>query len=161
MCGKGIRMCDRKNEDGDAAVSRLRKPANNDAIAKPIFSLTFSDKILSNTAYCYLKNDRPLDAIKAFHDVTEATFRSTIGLAYAHFKAKQYESAYTSYESALEVLAKNDTEKSLILVALASMVYTFQGEDDAKSVLYQWYDKIQQHPPSHRSKVVINFYAYP
>lgn len=89
-------------------------------------------------AYCYLKNDRPSDAIKAFHDVTEATFRSTIGLAYAHFKAKQYENAYTSYENALEVLAKNDTEKSLILVAMASMVYTFQGEEDAKSVLYQW-----------------------
>lgn len=97
------------------------------------------DKILCNTAYCYLKNDRPLDAIKAFHGVTEATFRSTIGIAYAHFKAKQYESAYTSYESALEVLARDDTEKSLILVALASMVYTFQGEEDAKSVLYQWY----------------------
>lgn len=93
---------------------------------------------MCNTAYCYLKNDRPLDAINAFHDVTEATFRSTIGLAYSHFKAKKYEIAYTSYESALEALANNDMEKSLILVALASMVYTFQGEEDAKLVLYQW-----------------------
>lgn len=139
MCGQSIRNGDGKNENGDAAVSQLRKSKNVEPEARTKCSLIFSDKILCNTAYCYLKNDRPLDAIKAFHDVTEATFRSTIGIAYAHFKAKQYESAYSSYESALEVLAKDDTEKSLILVALASMVYTFQGEDDAKSVLYQWY----------------------
>lgn len=94
--------------------------------------------MLCNTANCYLKSNRPLDAVKAFHDVTEASFRSTIGLAYSHFKAKQYENSYTVYQSALDCFASSDTEKSLILVALSSMVYAFQGESDAKSVLFQW-----------------------
>lgn len=94
---------------------------------------------MCNLAFCYLQNNRPTDAIAAFHDVNGATFRSTIGLAYANFKAKNYEISYASYQSALEALARDDTEESLILVAMASMVYTFQGEEDAKSVLYQWY----------------------
>lgn len=94
--------------------------------------------MLSNLAYTYLKNDQPLEAVEAFNGVTEATFRSTIGLAYAHFKAKQYENSYSVYESALEWLATNDREKALILVAMSSMVYAFQGESDAKTVLFQW-----------------------
>lgn len=97
-----------------------------------------SDKMLSNLAYCLLKDNKPMEAVKAFENVTNATFGSTIGLAHSHFKAKQYEASYAVYESALDCLANNVTEKSLILVALASMVYAFQGENDAKSVLYQW-----------------------
>lgn len=89
-------------------------------------------------AYTFLKNNQPEEAVKAFHGVTEATFRSTIGLAYSHFKAKEYESSYAVYENALEWLANDDREKSLILVAMAQMVYAFQGENDAKSVLFQW-----------------------
>lgn len=144
---KAFEMATEKTKTVTQRWVTCENPRTLSSRAETIFSLIFSDKILCNTAYCYLKNDRPLDAIKAFHDVTEATFRSTIGIAYAHFKAKQYESAYSSYESALEVLAKDDMEKSLILVALASMVYTFQGEDDAKSVLYQWY--VNSALPSH------------
>lgn len=94
--------------------------------------------MLCNLAYDLLKENKPEEAVKAFENVTEATFRSTIGLAHSHFKAKQYQNSYEVYESALELLAKSDTEKSLILVALASMVYAFQGENDAKSVLFQW-----------------------
>lgn len=94
--------------------------------------------MLCNAAYCYLKSDLPLAAVEAFNKVSGATFRSTIGLAYAYYKAKQYENSYTIYESALELLAKNDQEKALILVALSSMVYAFQGDADAKGVLYQW-----------------------
>lgn len=94
--------------------------------------------MLCNKAYCYLKSDEPQKAVQAFHDVAEATFRSTIGLAYSHFKAKQYEESYAVYENALELLANNDTEKSLILVALSSMVYAFQGDNEAKAVLFQW-----------------------
>lgn len=103
------------------------------------FPFHFRDKMLCNAAYCYLKMGQPLEAVNIFNKVTEATFRSTIGLAYANYRAKQYENSYTVYESALEYLAKNDQEKALILVALASMVYAFQGDSDAKSVLYQWY----------------------
>lgn len=94
--------------------------------------------MLCNLAYGLLKDGKPVEAVKAFENVTDATFRSTIGLAHSHFKAKQYENSYAVYESALECLANSDTEKSLILVALASMVYAFQGENDAKSVLFQW-----------------------
>lgn len=94
--------------------------------------------MLCNLAYSLLKDNKPDGAVKAFENVTEATFCSTIGLAHSHFKAKQYENSYSVYENALECLASNDTEKSLILVALSSMVYAFQGETDAKSVLFQW-----------------------
>lgn len=94
--------------------------------------------MLCNVAYCYLKNNNPLDAVKAFHDVSEATFQSTIGLAYSHYKAKQYESSYAVYQNALEWLATDDLQKSLILVAISSMIYAFQGEEEAKGVLFQW-----------------------
>lgn len=94
--------------------------------------------MLCNLAYSLLKDNRPIEAVKAFENVAEATFRSTIGLAHSHFKAKQYENSYAVYENALEWLANSDTEKSLILVALSSMVYAFRGEHDAKSVLFQW-----------------------
>lgn len=94
--------------------------------------------MLCNLGYSFLKNNQSNDAVKAFHDVTDASFPSTIGLAYSQFRAKQYESSYAVYESALECLANNDREKSLILVALASMIYAFQGENDAKNVLFQW-----------------------
>lgn len=89
-------------------------------------------------AYELLKVNKPTDAVTAFENVNEATFRSTIGLAHSHFKAKNYESSYAVYESALEWLADNDTDKSLILVALSSMIYAFRGENDAKMALYQW-----------------------
>lgn len=94
--------------------------------------------MLCNFAYSLLKINKPIEAVKTFENVDEATFRSTIGLAHSHFKAKQYESSYTVYESALECLADNDTEKLLILVALSSMIYAFRGENDAKMALYQW-----------------------
>lgn len=94
--------------------------------------------MLSNLAYSFLKNNQPNEAVEVFQQVSEATFRSTIGLAHSHFKAKQYENSYAAYESALEYLATSNAEKSLILVALSSMVYVFQGENDAKSLLFQW-----------------------
>lgn len=95
------------------------------------------DKLYCNVAYCYLKNNEASEAIKAFNSVSEATFHSSMGLALAFFKAEQYESSYETYQSTLEYLARDDLEKSLIMVAIASMVYVFQGEGDAKSVLFQ------------------------
>lgn len=94
--------------------------------------------MLCNLAYSLLKINRSAEAVQAFENVSEATFRSIIGLAHSHFKAKQYESSYAVYGQALELLAKSNTEKFYILVALSSIVYTFQGESDAKSVLFQW-----------------------
>lgn len=94
--------------------------------------------MLCNLAYGLLKSKKSIEAVKAFENVSEATFNSTIGLAHSHFKAKQYENSYAVYEQALELLAKSNTEKLYILVALSSMVYAFHGETDAKSVLFQW-----------------------
>lgn len=95
--------------------------------------------MLCNLAYSLLKHNRPIEAVESFENVNEATFRSTIGLAHSHFKAKQYESSYAVYENALECLADNYTKKSFILIALASIIYACQeGESDAKTVLYQW-----------------------
>lgn len=95
------------------------------------------DRLLCNVAYCYLKNDEPLEAVRAFSSVSDATYHSSMGLALAHFKAKQYENSYETYQNTLEYLAQSDLEKSLALIAIASMVYVFQGENDAKSVLFQ------------------------
>lgn len=95
------------------------------------------DKLLCNVAYSYLKNYDALQAVQAFSSVSEATYYSSMGLAYAQFKAKQYESSYATYQSTLEYLARDDLEKSFILIAISSMVYVFQGESDAKSVLFQ------------------------
>lgn len=52
--------------------------------------------------------------------------------------AEQYEESYAVYESALNWLASNDREKAYILIAMAAMVYKFQGEADAKTLLFQW-----------------------
>lgn len=94
--------------------------------------------MLSNWAYSLLKHNEPSEAIGVFQQVSEVSFRSIVGLAHSHFKAKQYENSYAAYESALEYLANSESEKALILVALSSMVYVFQGENDAKSLLFQW-----------------------
>lgn len=95
------------------------------------------DRLLCNVAYCYLKNNEALEAVNAFSSVSDATYHSSMGLALAHFKAKQYENSYETYQSTLEYLAHSDLEKSMVLIAIASMVYAFQGENDAKSVLFQ------------------------
>lgn len=96
------------------------------------------DVILTNIGYCYLKVTEPLKAVDAFSTVAAATYKSTIGLALAYFKAEQYQESYSVYDSALQWLASNDSEKSMILIATSSMVYAFQGQDDAKNLLFQW-----------------------
>lgn len=45
---------------------------------------------------------------------------------------------YSIYQSALESLAQSDEERIEILTAMAALVYEFQGEDDAKTILMQW-----------------------
>ncbi|KAJ6641678.1 Tetratricopeptide repeat protein 37 [Pseudolycoriella hygida] len=95
------------------------------------------DHIFCNLGYAHLKNNEPLEAYEAFHSVTSATLKSTVGLALAHFKAEQYEESYAVYDSALNWLAANDQDKAFILIAMAAMVYKFQGEADAKTLLFQ------------------------
>lgn len=95
------------------------------------------DVILTNLGYCLLKNGQIEDAINVLKAVSEATFKSTIGLALALFKGTKYQESYSVYESALQWLAKTDSEKSFILIAMSAMVYAFQGDSDAKTVLFQ------------------------
>lgn len=52
--------------------------------------------------------------------------------------AGNYKECYETYQKAIEWLATKDEEKGLILVAMAAMVYAFQGAEDAKMVLFQW-----------------------
>lgn len=100
--------------------------------------LQLKDKMLFNLGVCLLRLGEPLQAIQVFHEVTEATFQSTVGLAVAHFKAGQVAEAYGVYESVLNLLASTDAQKSQVLVAMSAIVYTYQGEADAKSLLFQW-----------------------
>lgn len=96
------------------------------------------DKMLFSLGICLLRAKEPLEAIQMFHEVTEATFESTVGLAVAHFRAGQVSEAYGVYESVLNLLASTDAQKSQVLVAMSAIVYTYQGEADAKSLLFQW-----------------------
>lgn len=97
------------------------------------------DKIRSNIGNILLKMDKPLEASEYFNSISEATFKSTIGLALAYYRANQHQESYSVYSSALEWLATSEEEKSLILIAMSAMVYAFQGEEDTKTILYQWY----------------------
>lgn len=96
------------------------------------------DKMLFNLGTSLLRADRAEEAQRVFHSVTEATFDTAIGLAVAHQQAGQFEDAYGVYESALQLLAQTDAQRSQTLVAMSAIVYKFQGEQDAKSLLFQW-----------------------
>lgn len=51
--------------------------------------------------------------------------------------AGKFEEAYNAYTAALHWLAPDDTQKSHILVALASLQYKFQNCEEAKKLLFQ------------------------
>lgn len=99
---------------------------------------TIKDVVLTNLGYCYLKVNEPSKAAESFNAVASATYKSTIGLALSYFKADQFQEAYSVYDSALQWLASNDAEKSMILIATSAIVYAFQGQKDAKNLLFQW-----------------------
>lgn len=94
--------------------------------------------MLCNLGFSLLNANRAVDAVQTFQNVNKATFRTTIGLAQSYFKVKDYENSYSVYEKALDLFENTAKEKSLIYVATSSMVYAFQGENDAKKVLFQW-----------------------
>lgn len=96
------------------------------------------DKTLTDLGYCFLKAGKNAEAAEAFNDVKDATFKPIIGLALAFYKAGRFEECYETYQKAIEWLASSDEEKAVVLVAMAAMVYAFQGVDDAKMVLFQW-----------------------
>lgn len=97
------------------------------------------DIMYTNLGYVHLKLNEPNEAIVAFNKVTRASFKPIIGLALAYFKAGQHQESYTVYNSVLKTVAGVEDDKAArILVAMASMVYAFQGEADTKTILYQW-----------------------
>ncbi|XP_055919352.1 tetratricopeptide repeat protein 37 [Eupeodes corollae] len=96
------------------------------------------NKLYTNLGYMFLKNNEPEKAIDAFNSVSEASFQPIVGLALAYFRAGQHQEAYSVYNSILKSVAGSEEDKAaMILVAMASMVYSSQGEADTKTILYQ------------------------
>ncbi|XP_033155918.1 tetratricopeptide repeat protein 37 [Drosophila mauritiana] len=96
------------------------------------------DKLYTNLGYLYLKIDQPEQAAHALNTVAHATFKPIIGLAQAYYRAGQLQESYSIYNSVLaNVVDHGDDKAATILVAMASMIYDFQGEADTKTLLYQ------------------------
>ncbi|XP_062129525.1 superkiller complex protein 3 isoform X1 [Drosophila sulfurigaster albostrigata] len=141
-----------QNEEADASVSALtfqgflciRQKLYQQAIkafsraCKQSDPGADRDKLYTNLGYLYLKIGQPEQAVNAFNTVAHATFKPIIGLALAYYRSGQLEQSYSIYNSVLgSVVGQDDEKAATILVAMASMVYAFQGERDTKTVLYQ------------------------
>lgn len=98
---------------------------------------TQKDQILCDLGFCLLKQKKYVEAIECYQQVGESTYLAVIGKALAFFKAGQFQESYAEYESALNWLAGTDMEKAYVLIAMSAMVYAFQGEADAKTILFQ------------------------
>ncbi|XP_018320873.1 tetratricopeptide repeat protein 37 [Agrilus planipennis] len=105
----------------------------------------YRDKAKINMGRINFRLGKYKEAIDFYQSVKEANFKSGSGLALARFKAKQYEESYEEYEAALHWLTDEQSHQSDLLVALASMAYTFQGPDAAKTLLFQ---SVKCNPPS-------------
>lgn len=142
-----------QNEEADASISSLtfqgflcaRKGLYQQAInaftsaCKQCEPGEDRDKLYTNLGYLYLKLNQPEQAVSALNTVAHATFKPIIGLALAYFRSRHLQESYSIYNSVLSSVVGNDDEKAApILVAMASMVYEFQGETDTKTLLYQW-----------------------
>jgi len=142
-----------QNEEADASISSLtfqgflciRQKLYQQAIKAFTRACKQSDpgadrdKLYTNLGYLYLKLGQPEQAVNAFNAVAHATFKPIIGLALAYYRSGQLEQSYSIYNSVLaSVVGQDDEKAATILVAMASMVYEFQGERDTKTVLYQW-----------------------
>ncbi|KFB44720.1 AGAP003279-PA-like protein [Anopheles sinensis] len=96
------------------------------------------DEIRCDLGHCLMKQRRYEEAVQCYEGMRgEASYRASIGRAQAYFRAAQYEQSYAEYEQALNYLAQTDLEKAYVLIAMSAMVYAFQGEGDAKTILFQ------------------------
>ncbi|XP_016930315.2 tetratricopeptide repeat protein 37 [Drosophila suzukii] len=96
------------------------------------------DKLYTNLGYLYLKLDQPEQAANALNTVAHASFKPIIGLAQAYYRSGQLQESYSIYNSVLSnVVGHDDDKAATILVAMASMIYAYQGEADTKTLLYQ------------------------
>lgn len=94
------------------------------------------DKVLLNYGRVLVNLRMYDDALDHLKRIKKATFANQCGISAAYFKAGRYEEAYSSYETTLEWLAPN-RYKSHILVAMAAVLYLYQGQEDAKILLMQ------------------------
>uniref|UniRef100_A0AAG5CT63 Tetratricopeptide repeat protein 37 n=1 Tax=Anopheles atroparvus TaxID=41427 RepID=A0AAG5CT63_ANOAO len=96
------------------------------------------DQIRCDLGYCLMKQQRYEEAVQCYEGMRgEAFYRASIGRAQSYFRAAQYEQSYAEYEQGLNYLAQTDLERAYVLIAMSAMVYAFQGEADAKTILFQ------------------------
>uniref|UniRef100_A0A182PIB7 Tetratricopeptide repeat protein 37 n=1 Tax=Anopheles epiroticus TaxID=199890 RepID=A0A182PIB7_9DIPT len=96
------------------------------------------DEILCDLGHCLMKQARHEEAVQCYESLRgEPHYRAVIGRAQAYFRAAQYEQSYAEYEQGLNHLAKTDTEKAYVLIAMSAMVYAFHGQEAARTVLFQ------------------------
>lgn len=95
------------------------------------------DSVRCNYGRVLSQLDMNQSAVEQYKNIKKANFANQCGLADVYFRSRMYEDAYNTYQSTLEWLAPDDWHKSVILVAMAAVVYMFQGQDDAKLLLMQ------------------------
>lgn len=95
------------------------------------------DGIRCNLGRCLTALGQVEEAMEIFKSIKEPDFFTQCGLALASLKAGKFEDAYSGYTSALHWLAPDDSQKSHVLVALATLQYKFQQPDQAKTLLFQ------------------------
>ena len=79
-------------------------------------------------------NEKSIQVLKS---VNHSSFASQSALALALYKAEKFEEAYEAYSTALEWLAPDEETKAHILMAMASMQYSFNQLEECKTLLFQ------------------------
>ncbi|XP_076666461.1 superkiller complex protein 3 isoform X1 [Andrena cerasifolii] len=97
-----------------------------------------------NLARVLIQLKKYSEAVKLCRAVKGNNYNSQCYLALSLFKDAQYEDSYAAYEAALRLFANTEIEKAYTLCAMAAIAYTFQGVNDAKTLLFQC---IQVQPP--------------
>lgn len=95
------------------------------------------DGVLANLGRALTAQGRAEEAMVHFSAIKQPDYFTQCGLALASLKAGKFEEAYNGYTAALHWLAPDDSQKSHILVALASLQYKFQNSEEAKKLLFQ------------------------
>lgn len=105
--------------------------------------------VLLNIGRILVRMEKYEEAVKIYKAITEASFDSTAGLALALFKKGLYEESYSVYDTALQWLSNDDSEKADLLVGMAGIVYMYKGVDDAKTLLFHSIQVSQKKPTPH------------
>lgn len=108
------------------------------------------DKVSLNLGRVAFKLGDFSAAVSHYSAVRAVSFASQSGLAISLYKLDRFEESYNAYQASLS-LTEDQTERSHVLTAMASIAFRFQGPDAAKTLLFQ---AAQLTPPS-----VEGFYA--